>query len=228
MGYTRAEYRQNAEDEYNMPAQRQSTLPMMNRWIEEARQRTWDALLKLDENYGVVLFPITVTNGSELYDLPSDFRVIMDLVRVESNVVLNYLVAYGSLGVTGALQEFSYGYENYTIQGNQILIRSGGNNSATLIYKQDVKTFATLGAALDSPVTDNAAGTGLDAVEDTFLPNWTQHYQQDYVAWKLARRGHSTSTPYYKQEWKDDLKLIRSSGRRLDATKVINDAPAYT
>ncbi|HDY88518.1 MAG TPA: hypothetical protein ENH82_10475 [bacterium] len=230
MANTLPDYRSDIKTDYNIPADNTAiaTDTQLNRWIEESRQEIWNIFLQTDQNYGIELSEITVTSGTQLYSLPSDFRKATDLVWADTSVIQDMILNFGAVGITGALSSFSIGYENWTLQGNKILIRSNEARTITLVYKQNVKTFAKmLSDGIDAgdytEAGDNPDTT--ENIEDTFLPDFSQNKVKLYVMWKIARRQRSASADYFMKDWYQALREIKKDARRIMIPLIIGDSP---
>ena len=227
MANTLPDYRSAVKRDYNIPDDNTSlaTDPQLNKWIKEARQGIWNIFLQVDQNYGIELFEITVTSGTRLYSLPSDFRKAIDVVWADTSIIQNLILDFGAVGITGALSSFAIGYQNWTLQGNKILIRSNEDRTLTLVYKQNVKTFAKM---LSDGIADETYTEGTDTTEkisDTFLPDFSQHNVKLYVMWKIARRQRSASADYFMKDWYQALREIKKDARRIMIPLIIGDSP---
>ena len=230
MANTLPDYRSDVKTEYNIASNNTSlaTDSQLNKWIEKSRQEIWNIFLQVDQNYGIELFEITVTAGTQLYSLPSDFRKAVDLVWADTGIILGLILDFGAVGITGALSNFSVGYENWTLQGNKILIRSNDARTFTLVYKQNVKTFAEMLSDGIADETYTAGGDNPDTtenIEDTFLPQYTQQHVSLYVMWKLGRRQRSASADYFMKDWYQALREIKRNARRITIPLIIGDSP---
>ena len=165
-------------------------------WLNDAYSRAMNALNMINEEWSVELTTITVSSGTQEYDLPTDFKSIEAIHQTEG-----YDTEIPYVEFDEVLDDFPYTFNkmHYYIRGMKI------GFVPTPTSSEDVKIYYKTNASY------------LDSLADTIdLPN-NEHYM--LVQWMLHRAGPKLGRPNnriqtHRKNFETDLQKLKLQSYR--------------
>ncbi len=191
----------------------------LTRLINEGRREVWNALLDIDENFGVAPeFSITTVQGTTLYDLPDNFRAVIGVRQLNSDVDiplrLNKRIVE-SADVRDTLSPLN----SYALYGKQLKILASADGTVVVDYLQNIDMYEYVDEVTDGE--GNITTYGITSAD----PNIPVYGEYAVIAYSCKQLMIRENTRAMITTWDDILKkeieeVVRHGQRHLSPTVI--------
>ena len=191
----------------------------LTRLINEGRREVWNALLDIDENFGVAPeFSITTVQGTTRYDLPDNFRAIIG-VRQQNTDIDIPLTLNKRLVERADVRDALSPLNSYALYGKQLKVLASADGVVIVDYLQSIDMYQYVDEVVDGE--GNITTYGKTSVD----PNIPVYGEYAVVAYSCKQLMIRENTRSMITTWDDILKdqieeVIRHGQRHLSPTVI--------